>query len=228
MKKVDFDDYQKTYNELLRNQVRFFDKNDAYFAEYKVKILKKLARKRPQRILEYGCGVGRNLGFLRKHFPGSEIYGCDISGKSLESAAKEHTGTRLFALGKDDITKKFDLIFVANVMHHIAPELRLTALRDIDRMLEENGSLFIFEHNPYNPVTRHLVNTCPFDEDAVLVKPAELKSLLSAAGMHVKLVHYTLFFPVFLKWLRFLEAFLVKVPMGGQYFVYARKKGAAS
>jgi len=224
MKKVKFDDYQKTYNELLQNQVRFFDKNDTYFAEYKIKIVRRYARKdSPAKILEYGCGIGRNLGFLRKHFPDAQVYGCDISGESLETAKREQPGVHLFMLGKERIEEKFDLIVMANVMHHISPELRLAALRDMDRMLEENGSLFIFEHNPYNPVTRHLVNTCPFDKDAVLVKPAELRMLAAVAGLRMGRVNYTLFFPSFLKVFRFCEPLLAWVPLGGQYFMRAKK-----
>lgn len=226
MKKVDFDSYQETYNQLLRSQVSFFD-SDAYFARYKVRLVKKHIDKEPCTILEYGCGIGRNLGFLQQFFPASQIYGCDISPKSLETAAKEQPGARLFLLGKDKIEHRFDLIFLPNVIHHIAPGLRLNVFKNIETMLNEHGSLFIFEHNLYNPVTRHLVNTCPFDEDAVLVKPADMKKIVSDAGLQIIKLNYTLFFPAILRLLRFLEPFLVHVPLGGQYFLYARKSGKA-
>jgi hypothetical protein len=112
---------------------------------------------------------------------------------------------------------------VANVLHHVSPELRAGVMEDIYRILQHSGFLFIFEHNPYNPVTRHLVNTCPFDENAVLITPFEIKRLVSAALLKPILLQYTLFFPAFLKGMRFLEPFLKKVPIGGQYFIFAEK-----
>jgi hypothetical protein len=83
--------------------------------------------------------------------------------------------------------------------------------------------LFVFEHNPYNPVTRRLVNTCPFDADAVLLARAETVSLLKAAGLEPSAAAYCLFFPQMLAALRPLEAWLGWLPLGGQYFVAGRK-----
>lgn len=226
MSKINFDDYHESYNELLRDQTRFFDK-DSYFAEYKIRTVRQHLHGAPARILEYGCGIGRNLRFLQQQFPKAEIYGCDISGKSLEAAAKELPDAKLFETGRHPYGQDFDLIFVANVLHHVPPGLREGVLKDINNMLQPGGALYIFEHNPYNPVTRHMVNTCPFDSDAVLLKPAELKRLVTGTSLRVVLLHYSLFFPAFLKRMRFFEPLLVKVPLGGQYFVFAKKEHVA-
>jgi hypothetical protein len=43
------------------------------------------------------------------------------------------------------------------------------AIRYCYSRLKEDGHFIIFEHNPINPVTRHLVKNCPFDADAVLL-----------------------------------------------------------
>lgn len=223
MKKVNFDDYQENYNDLIRDKTRFFDKDDRYFAEYKIRTIGKYLHRIPNAILEYGCGVGRNLAFLQQQFPEAAIYGCDISQKCLEAAAQELPSATLFRPGERKNTDTFDLVFVANVFHHIPPHERPGAIREIEVMMKPGASLFIFEHNPYNPVTRHLVNTCPFDDDAVLLKPCELKSLLLEAGFQTTKLKYALFFPAHLRFLRWLEGILAYVPMGGQYFIHARK-----
>jgi SAM-dependent methyltransferase len=228
MGKRAFDDYWQSYNEILRNQVRYFDKDDMYFAQYKIDLVKKFMHTEPSSILEYGCGVGRNLGFLRRQFPKAIIYGCDISQKSLEAASKELPEAVLFKAGEKKLLGVFDLIFVANVFHHIPPETRMDAIQDIKHMLKQDGSLFIFEHNPYNPVTRHLVKTCPFDEAAVLLKPAELKKLVKCEEMEICYLRYTLFFPAFLKIFRFIEPALFWLPLGGQYFLQAEKSHTRS
>ncbi len=224
MKKVDFDEYAEKYDTLLQNQLHFFDEVD-YFAEYKVKTIRSAIKKSPQKILEYGCGIGRNLRFLRALFPEAEIYGCDTSEKSIERTAKENPSVHVFLLGNDRSRhhEKFDLIVVANVLHHIPPEDRENTMSLLSEWLERDGNLFIFEHNPYNPVTRHLVNTCPFDEDAVLLNLGEVKSLLLKYGLRIISQSYILFFPSFLKRLRFLEKYLVHLPLGGQFFVHASK-----
>lgn len=44
---------------------------------------------KPQRILEVGCGTGRNLPGLRKRFPQAHITGVDLSEQMLAIAAKK-------------------------------------------------------------------------------------------------------------------------------------------
>ena len=126
-----------------------------------------------------------------------------------------------YLLGEDTIVDKFDLIFVALVFHHIKPELRSKVIKDISDLLQKDGNIFIFEHNPYNPVTSYLVNTCIFDADAVLLKKGELCKLLIGAKLSINACRYTLFFPSFLKKLRFIEPMLGYLPLGGQYFISA-------
>jgi SAM-dependent methyltransferase len=222
--KVKFDDYADDYQKILQEQLGFFDKDEGYFAEYKIEILKKYIKNPPKKILEYGCGVGRNLKYLIKHFQQSKIYAADISKKSLVIAKADNPSVKFFLLGEDIIADRFDLIFVALVFHHIETGLRSKVMGEISDLLNEDGNIFIFEHNPYNPVARYLVNTCVFDADAVLLKKRELIKLLIGAKLSINVYRYTLFFPSFLKKLRFLEPRLGYLPLGGQYFISANKR----
>ncbi|WP_396190680.1 class I SAM-dependent methyltransferase, partial [Flavobacterium sp.] len=122
VEKVNFDDYAKNYDEILKEQLNFFSEDDKYFAKYKVDLVKKNVSNNPKRILEYGCGTGRNIAYFREHFPDAEIFGVDLSAESIEIASRENPSARFFVL--DDIflntNASFDLIFVAGVFHHIA------------------------------------------------------------------------------------------------------------
>jgi SAM-dependent methyltransferase len=222
--KVEFDEYAENYQKILQEQLNFFDGNEGYFAEYKIEIVNKYIKNRPKKILEYGCGVGRNLKYLTQYFHQSTIYAADISKKSLDIAKVDNPSVHFYLLDEDTIVDKFDLIFVALVFHHIEPELRLKVMEDISGFLQEGGNIFIFEHNPYNPVTRYLVNTCPFDADAVLLKKRELVKLIIEAKLSIDACRYALLFPSFLKKLRFLEPMLGHLPFGGQYFISAHKR----
>jgi hypothetical protein len=85
--------------------------------------------------------------------------------------------------------------------------------------------LTVFEHNPFNPVTRRIVNTCPYDADAVLLKPSELIGLLRQAQLIPSNQAYCLFIPPKFSSLAPLERYLQWLPLGGQYWVSANHSG---
>jgi hypothetical protein len=82
--------------------------------------------------------------------------------------------------------------------------------------------LFVFEHNPLNPLTRHAVNTCPFDENAHLIRAPVMRRRALDAGFDRAEVKYRIFFPHALRGLRPLESKLTWLPLGAQYYVLAR------
>lgn len=222
--RVDFDKYTEDYNRLLKERTQFFSSNEEYFARYKVEIVRSRVGRPVRRLLEYGCGIGRNIPFLRKAFPDAEIAGSDISRASLDIAREDNPGL-LFFEENDAVPAMtpFDAIFVAGVYHHVPPAQRVAVSKTILQRLAPGGELFVFEHNPYNPVTQRIVSTCPYDEDAVLLKPAELTGLLKGAGMTLERREYCLFIPPSLPALLPLEKHLGWLPLGGQYWVHARR-----
>ncbi|MCE1166418.1 MAG: class I SAM-dependent methyltransferase [Bacteroidetes bacterium] len=224
--KVNFDKHAESYEKQLTDDLKFFGEESSYFAEYKIRIVKEKLGFTPSNILEYGCGIGMNLRYMADYFPGSNVHGCDISAKSIEVASKRNPAVSFFLIEDKEIEMRketFDLIFVSNVFHHIELPLRKKAISNINKMLKKTGKVFFFEHNPYNPVTRHIVNTCVWDTDAVLLKPKESLGLFRGAGLNVVSKVYTLYFPAFLKFLRPVEKMLWFLPMGGQYYIKAEK-----
>lgn len=221
---VDFDKYSKNYDQLLQEQTSFFTDNDAYFARYKVELARKRINQPVNKLLEYGCGTGRNVSFLQTAFAGAEITGCDISAESLEEA-KTLAPTAEFILESERKwpDREFQLIFVAGVFHHVPPNQRDQVMAELYRRLTPGGDLIVFEHNPYNPVTRRIVSNCPYDADAVLLKPKELRARMTTSGFCNLQSGYCLFIPPSFKRLLFLEPKLQFLPLGGQYFVHARK-----
>ena len=81
----------------------------------------------------------------------------------------------------------------------------------------------IFEHNPLNPLTIRAVNTCPFDENAVLIPARQLVHNMVVAGFGAPFRNYRIFFPGHLRAFRVLEPYLTWLPLGAQYYVAARK-----
>lgn len=217
--KVDFDEYSANYDGLLQESTKLYAEDTEYFAKYKVDLAREGTTATVRRVLEYGCGTGRNIRFLRAAFPNAEVVGTDVSAESLRTARHENPDATFELEASDLQIGKFDLIFIACVFHHIPPVERESAMTSLAARLAPGGSIYVFEHNPFNPVTRKLVNECPFDADAVLLKPEELRGLFRRAGIRLDEVAYCLFVPPRLSWFIPLEKFLRWLPMGGQYWI---------
>jgi|APSaa5957512535_1039671.scaffolds.fasta_scaffold06325_3 SAM-dependent methyltransferase len=219
-KKVNFDEFVEDYDELLNENTAFFAKDDSYFAKYKIDLMSVNISSSPLRILEYGSGTGRNIPFIIEKYPNAEVYAFDISQESLKVINESLPNVKTFfeITEFNNYFEYFDLIYIAGVYHHIAPELREDVTAGIYRMLKSGGELFVFEHNPYNFVTKKLVENCIYDADAILVKPFELKDLLLKASFKYSLCKYYLFFPPVTK-LQWVEKYMHYIPLGGQYMV---------
>lgn len=222
MDKVDFDQYASQYDAVLQENIGKLGKDISYYAEHKIITLKRYLGCLPEKILEFGCGTGRNLPFLSSAFPQASVWGGDISNDSLNMAKENNPSVTFFNVNERPKNIKFDLVFISCVFHHIPVDQRTYWMRYIRKLLVHNGLLFIFEHNPLNPLTRHAVNTCPFDKEAILLWPKEFNRLLAAASICHKRTDYILFFPSAMRRLNVLEKYLSFIPLGGQYMVLAR------
>jgi len=117
----------------------------------------------------------------------------------------------------------FDVVFFACVLHHVAHSEHPGLLAEAHRVLQPGGSLVVFEHNPYNPLTVHAVNTSPLDANAVLLTPSSLRRSAERAGFQPGVLRYCMFFPRALRALRPLERGLHWLPLGAQYSYHAQR-----
>jgi len=216
--KPEFDEFANTYEAVTSQNTNFFDADSHYFGRYRSNIVKKFAGPRAENILDFGCGVGLGIAPLHEVFPNSRIVGCDPSQESLALARKREPDCEFLESAEISPLPQFDIITAVCVFHHIAPPDRPGALRYCYERLKPGGHIFVFEHNPFNPVTRHLVSRCPVDRDAILLTPNETAARLKQAGFDLTAAEYCLFFPKALAFLRPIETSLGWLPLGGQYF----------
>jgi SAM-dependent methyltransferase len=220
VERVDFDQYAGRYEAILTAQTNFFDGDSNYFARYKIELARELAGNATA-VLDFGCGIGRSMPHLRAVFPKADIVGCDPSAESLAIARNDNPVCRFVSMEDLGPDAKFDLVIASCVFHHIPPQDRQTAIRYCQSRLMDGGRFIIFEHNPLNPVTRHMVNTCPFDTDAILLGMSETADRMRNARLEIDQLGYCLFFPQQLSAFRPFEKYLRWLPLGGQYFVCA-------
>ncbi len=230
MDEVEFDKFADEYRQLHAANIRLSGEQPEYFAEYKIAdIAAELARDAAaaRTALDFGAGVGYSVPFFARHLPATRVTCLDVSRKSLELGAAQHGAAADFRhfdgrqIPYADCT--FDVALASCVFHHIPHEEHVALLAEIRRVLTPGGRLFVFEHNPLNPLTRHAVNTCVFDEHAELVLAPTMRRRARAAGFAAADVRYRIFFPHALRGLRPLESKLTWLPLGAQYYVAARK-----
>jgi SAM-dependent methyltransferase len=230
MDEAEFDKFADEYRSLHAANIRLSGEDPEYFAEYKiVDIAAELGRAgiAARKALDFGAGVGYSLPFFARHLPAARVTCLDVSRKSLEVGAARFAGAAEFAhfdgrtIPFPDGT--FDVALASCVFHHIPHDQHVDLLAEIRRVLRPGGRLFVFEHNPLNPLTRHAVNTCEFDENAQLVRAPVMRQRARSAGFAAADVRYRIFFPRALRRLRPLEAKLTWLPLGAQYYVAARK-----
>ena len=229
MERTEFDRFADEYAQQHARNIRVSGETPEYFARYKVQDVARLcAARMPARILDFGAGVGASVPHWRAAFPHSSLTCADVSSRSLAIASERFAQAAEYRVF-DGVTLpfaagSFDIVFAACVFHHIDAARQVPLLRELRRVLAEDGRLFMFEHNPLNPLTRHAVNTCPFDENALLISARTLRARVQEAGFARPRVAYRVFFPGVLSRLRAAERWLERLPLGAQYRLCANRE----
>ncbi len=224
MSSMHFDQFAGDYKQILDETLAISGEDSAYFAEYKARYLARiLSRDFSGKVLDFGCGIGLLSGFLKQHLPKSRIDGFDVSRESLDRVHSALVEQGLFTSNSDLLAGDYDLIVLANVMHHIVVAQRQMVIEDIAGHLAPHGKLAIFEHNPANPVTRRVVDRCPFDKHVTLLAPSETSQYLRKARLRLVRTDYIVFMPRLLSCLRPLERCLAWLPLGAQYALSGEK-----
>lgn len=233
MDKAEFDRFADEYRALHASNISLSGEAPDYFAEYKIRDLaREYARvsadlSTSPALLDFGAGVGTSVPFVHRYFPGAALTCLDVSSRSLAVGESRFPGLARFVVfdGATIPTTDgtFDVAFASCVFHHIGHEEHVRLFRELFRVLKRTGFAFVYEHNPFNPLTVRAVNTCPFDENARLIRARVLRRSLLAAGFAEVAIRYRVFFPGALRCLRPLERWLTWLPLGAQYYVLARK-----
>ena len=224
-----FDFIAEEYDDILKKNLGTSDIEK--FAEYKIELLKKVLKGNEiKNILDFGCGTGRSFPFLKKHFPNSTLYGCDVSVESLKVAAQIIPDENLFVNETTDkiqmFEKQYDLIIATCVFHHIPPEERLMWIKACIENLSPNGFFAIFEHNLKNPLTRKIVIRAEEDNVDWMIKKKVLESqMLQASGGQGRIYWsgYTLFSPIRFLGVLSIEQLFKRIPLGAQYCTIMQK-----
>jgi cyclopropane fatty-acyl-phospholipid synthase-like methyltransferase len=98
----------------------------------------------PKRVLELGCGPGRNAIYMAKK--GCEVDALDISENAIdwakERASEEGVNINFHCVSLFDfefVPHSYDLVYDCGLLHHSAPHRRLTYIEMIKKALRKGG-----------------------------------------------------------------------------------------
>src|SRR5690606_12156034 len=117
----------------------------------------------------------------------------------------------------------FDFCTTVCVMHHVPPKQWPAFVAEAWRVTRPGGLFAVYEHNPFNPMTRWAVWRCPFDHDAVLLRMRGVQALLEEQGFEIVTRRYLFFLPLDRPWARRFDRLLGWLPLGAQYVVCGRR-----
>jgi SAM-dependent methyltransferase len=173
--------------------------------------------------LDVGCGIGIMHPMLLPHV--ARLSGADISEEAIETARSLNPAVeyRSYETRLPYADAAFDFCSAVCVMHHVPPGQWPAFVAEAWRVTRPGGLFAVYEHNPFNPLTRVAVWRCPFDHDAVLLRMRSVVDLLRAQGFGIVSRKYLFFVPVDARWARCTDHVLAWLPLGAQYVVCARK-----
>ncbi|MDP2332812.1 MAG: class I SAM-dependent methyltransferase [Reyranella sp.] len=232
---AEFDDYAAGYEGGLDNPVKRMMGNSAdQFIAVKTRWL---LRREPKlrtgglAVLDYGCGVGSLMRVLAETGARADFTGCDISAGMLRQVEKRWPAK----LGKTPVLApqqgartpfadgQFDIATISAVLHHVPVAERPAVYAELGRVLKPGGRIYVFEHNPRNPLVRYVIARTPIDRNAILLDPTEVRHGLLDVARYDLDTDYLMFMPPGLAFLRSVDRALTWLPLGAQYVVAARK-----
>lgn len=236
LSQAEFDAHADGYDAGMDNPLKSLagDSADAFVAvkvRWMLRRWPELASSPELSILDYGCGVGTLCRLLRAAGIPGQLTGTDVSTGMLREAARlwpPASPPPVFQVQNGAATSlpadSFDLIIISAVLHHVPMHQRAEVYRELHRLLRPGGRLVMFEHNPWNPVTRFVVARTPIDRDAILLPPPEVTDALATGGWRDIRTSYLMFLPPRLGFIATAaERLFGWLPMGGQYAVTASK-----
>ena len=235
MTPAEFDRHAQSYDGGLDNPIKRMmgDSADQFIAVKTRWLMRREPglRKGGLSVLDYGCGAGDLMRVLAEQGARADFTGCDVSAGMLAEVGKRWpsglgpvpTLAAQEAAKTPFADRQFDIVTISAVLHHVPVEERHAVYRELGRVLKPGGRIYVFEHNPRNPLVRYVIARTPIDENAILLDAREVRyGLLDTARYELE-TDYLMFMPPGLRWLRFVDRALAWLPLGAQYAVAARK-----
>lgn len=100
------------------------------------------------RILDFGCGCGRVLPWLRYLYPNSDLHATDIDREAIEWCRMHLGGQANFGINKSDPPLphddgEFDVVYSISVFTHLPEVMQFAWLEELSRVARPDGILLL-------------------------------------------------------------------------------------
>lgn len=222
------DAYGQNYDEKVNAAIGFSGLKVDLFVRAKVAYMREVLAEgigglEAADVLDIGCGIGSYHPHLMEGV--GSISGVDVSSSCIAVARARNPGVAYQTYDGRRLPypdASFDAAYTVCVMHHVPPEHWENLAREMRRVVRPGGITVIFEHNPFNPLTRRAVSTCEFDENAVLLRARHIRLLLRKAGLRDVRSRYILTLPAAGGLLHKVDRLFSRLPLGAQYYAVGR------
>jgi SAM-dependent methyltransferase len=223
----DFDSFGEGYHQELDLCLKSLGGRDSKYynklkADWTIKLCDKYLGNISQKdFLDLGCGTGLTEKNLIEKF--NSGVGLDLSYGMIEAGVKNLDNCSFVQADASKLPfpdQSFDLVLSITFLHHVSDENIHNIMKESKRVLKNGGMIIHFDHNPYNFLTRKVVEYCVFDEGETLLRPRKtIENMMKKEGLKTQETGYIAFIPASLKILEPIEKSLKKLPLGAQYFI---------
>ena len=136
-------------NNLIKYWNQFYKKNSISYESSFARFTLKKIKTNNCKVLDIGCGNGRDSYFFNKK--GFKVTGIDISKKAIQKNSKvlvKNLIFKKFDIDKDEIKKKYDVIYCRFFVHTVS-ELLENKLINLIKKSKNKGTLVFFEFRNY-------------------------------------------------------------------------------
>jgi len=134
----------KQYDQKYRGESFYWTTRPSYTC---IEVLRRMPPERPLKLLDIGCGEGRNAVFFARN--GYQVHAFDISEKGVEKTKRsaERAGVRVEVFRGDlnqfRLREPFDILFSTGTLHSLHPAVR-NELFDNYKTFTAGGGLNVF------------------------------------------------------------------------------------
>jgi len=104
------------------------------------------------KVLDFGCGVGRQLLHFTHDYPAPTYFACDVHPENVAFVRRAYPrvfgSVNGFVPPLDYETDQFDLVYSVSVFSHLAPDQHLPWLRELARVVKAGGYAMLTTEGP--------------------------------------------------------------------------------
>jgi tellurite methyltransferase len=164
---------ENSYDQKYAGKEYYWGKTPSKMCDQVLELIKPNANSHPK-LIDLGCGEGRNAVYFARH--GFDVLGLDISMPGLEKTRKyaEESGVNVATIHSDIINYEledvYDVIFSTGTLHFLSPEMREKRFQNYKSHTSPGGLnvLNVFVNKPFMP------RAPDYEDTAFVYKSGEL------------------------------------------------------